>query len=255
MEPIWNAPALAFDCDGKRWLAISELHIGMESGLARRGAFLRTRTATMSAALSALVAQSKARRLLILGDVKDRVHGTSPQERRDVPTFFSALHDLEQVLITRGNHDAGLQDLLPKERFPNVTIAPASGTLLGGPGGVGALHGHAWPKAELLSAATILVGHTHAAARLVDEQGQARTEWAWARGRLDGAATALKYGVRVSPDVIVFPPFNTLLGGAAVNRDGILGPMGKLVDEASIRLHLLDGRDLGRITKKRRPTR
>jgi hypothetical protein len=252
MQPVWDAPALRFDqtIDGqvRRWLAVSELHIGFESGLARRGAFLRSRSGAMADRLLAIMDETAADRLLVLGDVKDRVASTSPQERRDVPAFFEALAGVEDVVITRGNHDAGLQALIPRKRFANVRITPAAGVVIPSEdGAVGALHGHAWPKPALMKADTILVGHTHAAARLVDEHGRATTEWAWARGRLDPARVLARYGVEHAPRLIVFPPFNPLLGGAAVNRDGLLGPLGKLVDYATLRLHLLDGRDLGAV--------
>ncbi len=246
MQPVWNEPALAFDGPDGRWLACSELHIGFESGLARRGAYARSRAPEMAERLTGLLEAQAARRLLILGDVKDRVGGVSRQERRDVPAFFEHLADLDEVLIARGNHDVGLAGLLPKKDFPNVRIAPATGVLVEADDGpVAAMHGHAWPKLALLAADRWLVGHTHAAARLVDESGRSTTEWAWARGRLDAAKVEAKYGQRKAPEVIVFPPFNPFLGGAAVNRDGLLGPLGRLVDYERLRLVLLDGRDLG----------
>lgn len=243
MQPIWNEPALVFEADGVRWLACSELHIGFESGLARRGAYARSRALDMAERLAAMLENHRADRLLILGDVKEQVTGVSRQERRDVPAFFERLADASQILIARGNHDAGLGRLLPKAEFPNVAIAPATGVAVSDE--VAALHGHAWPKPALLAVGTWLVGHTHAAARLVDESGRSTTEWAWARGRLDPERVEAKYGQRRTPQVVVFPPFNPLLGGAAVNRDGLLGPIGKLVDYGTLRLHLLDGRDLG----------
>lgn len=246
MQPVWNEPALVFDAADDRWLACSELHIGFESGLARRGAFARSRAPEMADRIRQLLADQGAERLLILGDVKDRVAGVSRQERRDVPAFFKRLADVDEILIARGNHDAGLGRLLPKDRFPNVRIGPATGVLVEGEDQtVAAMHGHAWPKPEMLAADTWLVGHTHAAARLVDEDGRSTTEWAWARGRLDPGKVEAKYGQRRGPAVIVFPPFNPLLGGAAINRDGLLGPVGKLVDYGGLRLVLLDGRDLG----------
>lgn len=246
MQPVWNEPALVFDGDDGRWLACSELHIGFESGLARRGAYARSRALDMAKRLRRLLTENDADRLLILGDVKDRVGGVSRQERRDVPAFFEHLANVDEICIARGNHDVGLNTLLPKDDFPNVRITPATGELIRtADGPVAAMHGHAWPKPDLFSADTWLVGHTHAAARLVDEKGRSTTEWAWARGRLDAAKVEAKYGRRQSPQLIVFPPFNPFLGGAPVNRDGLLGPIGKLVDYERLRLVLLDGRDLG----------
>lgn len=265
MEPIWNEPALVFRLTMKgreeTFLAASELHIGYEGELARRGAYLLSRTRTLAARLNALGRASRASRLVLLGDVKHRIAHVSPQEARDVPAFFEALDAFDHVDVALGNHDVGLRDLVPTTRFPRVKIHPASGFLLrGDKERVACLHGHAWPRPGLLSADVVLVGHTHAAVALVDEQGQARTEWVWLRGRLDAAAVKKRFGRSSRARVIVFPPFNPLLGGAAVNRDGLLGPFDTLLDRGDVSLHLLDGRALGHIDipspkskKKNRP--
>ena len=257
MQPVWNEPALTFDRsddEGKhRWLALSELHIGFESDLARKGAYLKSRSGVMADRILGLAETTRSDHLLILGDVKQRVAGTSAQERRDVPAFFERMSGFERVLIARGNHDVGLQELLPRQRFANVSIQPATGLVIRGrEGDVGALHGHAWPKPAVLRCDDVLVGHTHAAARLIDEGGRATTEWAWARGRLDPTCVKAKYGRPLSPRIVVFPPFNPLLGGSPVNLEGLLGPMRRLVEESSLRLTLLDGRDLGKASARRR---
>jgi uncharacterized protein len=260
MQPIWNEPALSFplrEPDGEHtYLVASELHLGIENELARRGAFLLSRSRTLAERLLALKDRTRADRLVLLGDVKHRVTHLTPQERRDVPALFERLRAFDRVDIALGNHDAGLRTLLPKSRAPHVRIHPAGGFLLrGADEAVACLHGHAWPRPSLLQADTFLVGHTHAAVALVDENGRATTEWAWVRGRLDATAVQKKYGRRASPRLIVFPPFNPLCGGTPVNRDGLLGPVARLVDEDAAEVYLLDGRSLGRLPVLRRSTR
>lgn len=243
-----------------RHLVASELHLGLESELARRGAFLRSRTLELAEALLKDADATRARHLLLLGDVKHRYTHTSPQEARDVPGFFERLGDaFETILITPGNHDTGLRRLLPPRKFPHLRIGNPAGELLEGDGlRVGALHGHAWPRPTLLRADLWLVGHTHAAAALVDESGQSSTEWAWLRGRLDPLRVHAKYGRRAAPEIVVFPPYNPLCGGTPINRDGLLGPVGRLADPSQCALWLLDGRrftDLAghELASRRRP--
>lgn len=252
MEPIWNEPALTFrtQVEGapRTYLVAGELHLGLESELARRGAYLRSRSLLLADRLLGLARDRDATRLILLGDVKHRVGRLSRQERRDVPAFFDRLAPFERVDIALGNHDVGLRSLLPAARYPHVRFHPAGGFLLPGrPEPVACLHGHAWPAPRLVEARTFLVGHTHAAAVLVDEHGQSRTEWAWFRARLDPRVTRKKYGRTSTARVIVFPPFNPLCGGAPINREGLLGPFAKLVDWSSAELVLLDGRSLGRL--------
>jgi uncharacterized protein len=252
MQPVWNEPAFRFrltDDEGAHtYLVASELHLGIENELARRGAFLRSRSLALADRLAALARAQDADRLILLGDVKHRVTHLTPQERRDVPAFFERLSALDRIDIAVGNHDAGLRSLLPRTKAPNVRFHPAGGFLLRGEEArVACLHGHAWPRPALLAADTFLVGHTHAAVALVDEQGRSVTEWAWVRGRLDPAKVRAKYGRRAASRVVVFPPFNPLCGGTPVNRDGLLGPFAKLLEAASAEAYLLDGRSLGRL--------
>lgn len=257
---MWGEPALraTLRMGGRNqaYLVASELHIGLESELSRRGAFLRSRTQKLADHLLDLLVSSRTRRLVLLGDVKHRIGASSAQERRDVPAFFARFSHLDEVRVALGNHDAGLKSLLPPRRFPNVTLHRATGFLVRGDDAAFAcLHGHAWPGPGLLRATQFLVGHTHAAAALVDENGKSTTEWAWLRGRLDPAAVQTRYGRRAETPVIVFPPFNPLCGGVPVNRDGLLGPFSRLVDLRSAHLYLLDGRALGAFEPPRKPQR
>jgi uncharacterized protein len=226
------------------WLVASELHLGLESELARQGAYLRSRSDGLARALLEDAASIGARRLLLLGDVKHKYTRNSPQEGRDLPRFFRTLEEgFDEILITPGNHDTGLRSLLPRASFPKVRIGDARGELLRGAGfTVGAMHGHTRPRLVLLKAHVWLVGHTHAAAGLIDEHGKSGVEWAWLRGRLDATKMAHEYGSSVAPELIVFPPYNPLCGGTAINRDGLLGPVGPVIDPAASSLWLLDGR-------------
>jgi len=252
MQPVWNEPAFHFrltqDGQTHTYLVASELHLGIENELARRGAFLRSRSLALADRLLRLAKDQAADRLILLGDVKHRVTHLTPQEKRDVPAFFERLSVLDRVDIALGNHDAGLRSLLPRSKAAHVRIHPAGGFLLAGDEAkVACLHGHAWPRPGLLAADLFLVGHTHAAIAMVDENGRSTTEWAWLRGHLDPVRTRTKYGRDSNARLIVFPPFNPLCGGTPINRDGLLGPFSKLVDPASAEIFLLDGRALGRL--------
>lgn len=262
--PLWGRPALVFEVETEagpqRWLAASELHLGLESALARQGAFLRSRSLALANELLNDARRAGASRLLLLGDVKHKVAVVSRQETRDVPAFFDLLHEFfDDILITPGNHDAGLASLLPQARFPKLRVGRATGEVLGRKGfRVGALHGHTWPRPGLLDVELLLVGHTHAAASLVDETGAAVTQLAWLRGRVAEDRAHARYGKRRSPEIIVFPPYNPLCGGTAINRDGLLGPIAELVDPVASTLWLLDGRramDLGGVELRSRRRR
>lgn len=249
-QPVWNEPALRlplrFERRSVTHLVVSELHLGLESQLARHGAFLKSRTDDLATRLLRIADSVRAERLVILGDVKHRIGQVGAQERGDVPAFFRRLEGFERIDIALGNHDVGLRALLPRHAFPNVRLHPATGFLLESDReAIACLHGHAWPHPRLMEAETFLVGHTHAAAALVNEAGQATTEWAWLRASLNPHVVREKFGRESRANVVVFPPFNPLCGGVAINREGLLGPFSKLVDWRRAELHLLDGRRLG----------
>ena len=43
------------------------------------------------------------------------------------------------------------------------------------------------------------------------------------------------------------PAFNPLCGGSSVNHDGIVGPLGKMIDIENSQIYLIDGASLGKV--------
>lgn len=256
MQPLWNRPALWFEArrsgQTQRFLVASELHVGIESQLAQSGAFLKSRTLDLAESLVADAEAAQASNLLLLGDVKHRIGATGPQERRDVPRLFARLCQVfDSVHVALGNHDVGLAELLSPKRFPNLSLYPAEGGVFAfDDQRVGFLHGHAWPHVRLWDADTILMGHTHVAARFVDEGGQLRTQRAWIRAIPEQAALQARYGRTSHARVIVFPPYNPLCGGTAVNVDGLLGPAKRFLEASSAQVVLIDGTSLGPLVSR-----
>ena len=56
-----------------------------------------------------------------------------------------------------------------------------------------------------------------------------------------------KYKTEKIPNVLIVPAFNPLCGGIAINKDGIAGPIGKLIDISKSSIYLLDGTSLGNV--------
>ncbi len=229
-------------------LLIAETHLGLETKLHRAGAHVASGTDKLAKRILGVALDTGASRLVIAGDVKESIPMTTHQERRDVPRFLSLLAPRLDVHIVPGNHDAGLESLIPKHH--DVVLHSSEGVRIGGDedgGGVGVFHGHAWPSPELMKADELVAAHTHPVVALVDPLGHAHTEPCWVRAPLDPDVVASRYGDLATGDkrITLLPPFNPLLGGAAVNVDGLLGPGGRLVHLNEARLYLLDGTDLG----------
>ncbi|MCL2143787.1 MAG: phosphoesterase, partial [Methanomassiliicoccaceae archaeon] len=175
VQPVHGHPALRAD----DMIVIGDLHIGVESHLGSKGFHLPSRTAVMRDDL--LEISDDASRLVVLGDVKDSVPGSTKQEYREIPDFFQAmLERFDIVDVVTGNHDTQIEDFLPK----HVNVHPASGLRIGD---IGMIHGHTWPSADVMASRTLITAHNHPAVMFRDGVGKRTTEPCWFRAPFRGA--------------------------------------------------------------------
>ena len=118
VQPVYGIPALRID----ETYIIADLHIGVESHLRKKGFHLISRTDEM---FNTIAETAKGcDHLIVLGDVKDTVPGTSRQEYREIPDFFERLKELFSMIdVVRGNHDTNIEEFLPK----GIRIRPSTG--------------------------------------------------------------------------------------------------------------------------------
>jgi len=237
LQPVYGIPALMADYS----LVIGDLHIGVESHLRKKGFHLVSHTRDM---LNAIIeaAGDDANRLIVIGDVKDSVPGSSKQEYAEIPDFFEELFErFDMIDVVRGNHDTGIEEFLPSK----VNVRPASGLKVGDTGFV---HGHTWPSAEVMDCDTLVMAHNHPAVMFRDGVGRQTSEPCWMRGTFKEGPSE-RY-LTLPRNFIVVPAFNRMLGGSPVNTigDELLGPIlnSDLMNLDDAHLYLLDGVDLGR---------
>ena len=237
IQPVHGVPALTVDdC-----LVIADLHIGVESHMRSKGYHLVSRTGEMlKSAMES--AGDGVGRLVVLGDVKDSVPGTSKQEYSEIPGFFESLFDrFDEIDVVKGNHDVGIEAFLPGR----VRLHPATGMRIGD---VGMAHGHSWPSKRVMACRTLVMAHNHPAAMFVDGVGKVTIEPCWVRGRF--AVESNDAYPELPESFVVVPAFNRILCGSPMNSASTepIGPIlgSGLVDLDGSRLYLLDGVDLGR---------
>jgi len=223
-------------------LVVTDLHIGLEAEIQRRGVYVTSQTMKMAQRLIGLLDKHAPRRLVLLGDVKHFIPGTTALERRDLPRFFTAVAAaVPEIRIAPGNHDALIRYALPA----SVRIGPPSGFTAGG---FGFLHGHAWPSKRVMAAKVLLAGHNHPAFVAVDELGHRTVAPAWVRFPL---RRQVKGFAKVARELVIVPTFNPLCGGTPVNDTAqrLLGPLisSRVARVEEGELHLLDGTYLGRL--------
>lgn len=261
-------PALMLEED--KTMVIADLHLGFEYELSKMGISIPYQTGRLMEELFSIIREYRPRRLVILGDLKHGIPITSFQERREIPEFLTSLSkEVEHVVVVRGNHDGGLQDIVPE----GIDMVSSKGLLLGEKYKVGAFHGHAWPGAKLLGCDLMILGHSHPTVLLRTPLGIRLTRRVWARGVCTREKLAAAYlekdGIAFEGDavqkfeethkssvlnseVILMPAFNDLLGGLPVNSETpktLLGPLlrTKTIDTTDFEIYLLDGTYLGRV--------
>jgi putative SbcD/Mre11-related phosphoesterase len=246
LDPVPDVPALVIR-GRRRWACVADLHIGVEAELRKAGFNIPTQMPRILQSLEELA--SHADRLLVLGDVKHRVTHASAREQREVgETMGRAMDVFKAVVVTPGNHDGGLSQVMPE----GCVVTPASGTVVEG---VGAFHGHVWPSERIMSGKSLLMAHIHPSVLLEDSLGGRSNEKCWVRAPLDREKVLARYG-SCPGQVVVVPALNPIITGSPVNTEGgaMLGPLMKngMVDTGSMSVYLLDGTNLGRPAKVER---
>jgi uncharacterized protein len=241
VTPIADHPALRIIAGDEVILCAGDLHIGLEDEMRSKGVIVPSQTDRMLEELLSLA--EGCDRLVLLGDVKHQVPGTSEQEHSELPRFFHSLsRSFAEIDVVRGNHDVGIEDVF----FTGVHIHSATGFSLGD---VGFVHGHIWPSNEVMSRRTLVMAHNHPAVLFRDGVGHITTERCWLRSKFK--KEALSRYPEIPEEVVVVPSLNRSLQGSPVNLIGgrQIGPLfGKgMIDLDCVNVYLLDGINLDRL--------
>lgn len=229
-------------------LVISDLHLGLEHELFKAGIVISPQAEKFKKTIDFLIKTTKAKTLIILGDIKHKVPGTSFREMKEIPKLFLHLIEKVKVVCVKGNHDDNISSLLPK-----VKIYSSRGFKLGR---YGFFHGHAWPSKNLMECDYLFMGHVHPCVEFRDRFGYRSIEQVWIKGELKKELVKSKYKIKNCGNLktIIFPTFNKLLGGVAINKledKELVGPIlaNNFLDIRKCEAYLLDGTYLGRIER------
>jgi putative SbcD/Mre11-related phosphoesterase len=230
-------------------LAIADLHVGIEHELFEKGIVIPSQAEKFKEIIEKLIDATKAKTLVVLGDIKHEVPGISFREEKEVPKLFSSLVKKVKIICCKGNHDTYLEKILPK----GIKIFSSKGFRIGE---YGFFHGHAWPSKKLMQCDYLFIGHIHPVVQLKDRFGYSIIEQVWIKGKIIRDKIKKRYKIEKTGklELIILPAFNSLLGGTFVNvknaSDKLLGPLLKnnFVDLESAELYLLNGVNLGNVS-------
>ena len=239
--------ALIFSSSGSNTLLISDLHLGLEKEMARRGFRIPSYSVKMVERIRKLAEEFGTERIVILGDVKHSVGKVEDIDWGLLPWFFETMLDLfPAVEVVPGNHDGSIRTFVPQR----VILHPSEGAVLGdGRSRIGVAHGHAWPSEAAIGTGRLVIGHSHFTYEMKDKFGSRSRESVWisAHYRIERLLASAGYRTKKKGDgdLIVMPPFNRMVGGHPINRAGAFkfGPVMSsgcvALDDADV--FLLDG--------------
>ena len=218
LEILSPYPALKLKTKNKKYLIVSDLHIGFEHRFNKDGFNITPSITKMLQTLTELVQLHKPDKLLILGDVKSGFGRINKEEWKYVPKLIEKIVKQVEISIIPGNHDGRLISLLPKE------VKLESRELL--IDDTGFFHGHTIPTKKLSSATRLIMGHIHPTYSRKGSPLSGRPVWLTLR-------VQKKFIFKENEDtddmieVWVMPTFNTELssGGLRVFRKEIISPL------------------------------
>ena len=150
--------ALLVENDTKKYLVVSDLHIGgFESRLAANNVFVGKNSIVKEiiSEITQIINKEKPDSLILLGDVKSSIKSITKSEWSDVPLFFNEIKKkITDIILIPGNHDTSIQRLIPND----VTLISHSGLVLNN---TLFTHGHTMPSENFSHIKKIILGHIH----------------------------------------------------------------------------------------------
>jgi len=238
IQPIPNEPALFIK--NKKILVIADLHIGIENELREHGVNAQNHTQKMMDHFISLCRKYKPKEIILLGDIKHNIPSSTIRERIDVKNFLETIKKYGVTHIVPGNHDGNISRISPSD----VIIHPSNGYLLEN---IGFIHGHRWPSNDIMKTDQIIMAHTHPMIMLIDRLNHRSFEPCWVKTCFIEKKLKEKYHDSSNPQLLIIPAFNPLCGGIPINKDKIVGPLGKIINLDNAEIYLLDGTLLGTI--------
>jgi len=195
VRPLHPHAALLLE-DDRRYVAVTDLHIGLEAELLSKGVMMPSLASGMAGELLGLVERERADGVVLLGDIKHTVGSISKQEWDDIPAFLKQLAAKAEVYLMPGNHDSNIRHLVPA----SVNVISARGMTLGD---TLLVHGHSMPSDVRSQVNRIVMGHVHPVFLKKGSVINGQRVWIYIQARKE--ALFSEEGVI---EVVVVPSFN-----------------------------------------------
>ena len=154
--PLYPHPILLIETSGfNNFIAISDVHVGLEDKIRRKGILIDTRKNIDESIklLTNIHYETGVNELIILGDLKSSIRIITRTEWDNVPYFLESLSKFFNIYLIPGNHDSNIDQLLPE----NVNLMLSKGMEINN---ILFTHGHTIPRIGM-NIEKIIVGHLH----------------------------------------------------------------------------------------------
>ena len=185
----------------KDTLIIGDLQLGFETVLHKQGVMVPPfQLKDILKRLEHIFSKTKAKRMVINGDIKHEFGTISDQEWRETLQLFDyLLEKVEEVVLVKGNHDLVLDPIAKKRNIKVVDYYDLEGITI--------LHGH---KILPNVGKTIVIGHEHPAISFPERPGE--------------VFKCFLVGNWKGSTLFVLPSFNPLTEGSDITKARFLSP-------------------------------
>lgn len=195
IRPLHPHAALLLE-DEQKYVAVTDLHIGLEAELLDKGVSMPSIVPGMADELLELVEQERADGVILLGDIKHTVGSISKQEWDEIPAFLKRLTARADVYLVPGNHDSNIRHLVPS----SVNTVSAKGMTIGD---TLLVHGHSTPSDVRSNVSRIVMGHVHPVFVKKESVIHGQRVWIYMQGRKEAL-----FAAQGTIEVVVVPSFN-----------------------------------------------
>ncbi len=193
--------------ENEKLIAVGDLHIGLEEKFSGSGVSFPNAARATGREIRGLCESNRAKGVVFLGDVKDRLANMTREELESFRGFFRELDGIN-VLIAKGNHDAYIEALTTemgvKAKIEKEIILSDCALM----------HGNAMPSDEAVMKKYIICGHGHIAAQV---NGIDRKAWLVAPVGDGMIQNYKKYNKEIT--LICAPAFNRLIIGSRIGYE------------------------------------
>jgi uncharacterized protein len=186
----------------RRYMVISDLHIGFESRISTRGINIDEETFfdEIIKELSDLIKSNKIDAVILLGDLKSTIGSITKQEWQKIPLFFRLLSEVTDIYLVPGNHDSNIRFLTED----NISIMGSKGMVLDD---ILLVHGHTMPTMAKENIKKIVMGHIHPVFLRHNSVVNGQPVWVY----LKIIKKAIFPTMPGSLDIVIVPGFNRYL--------------------------------------------